>query len=325
MELSENNDIEKQISDLYEKFLSRKPATLEIDYWKNQISLGQVKFEELASKIEGSKESYLLKIKNSKILSEDKNFTLIILDNHKFYLYPHDTVSIDNYTNSDSYDAGTTTLLKKLLKKRMNVINIGANIGYFALLAARQVGPEGKVFAFEPFENTVKLLKKNIEANQYRNIEAIAMAVSNKTGMANLSTGGSSLHNLISFKEIKEMKEVTVLVTTIDDFLEKKQTRIDFIIIDAEGSEQFILEGMKKTLEKNDSLEIIVEFNPFTLELAGTNAESFLNTIESYKFSTFIIDENNNEIKLIDKSKLIKEIIPPKITNLYLTRKTHTS
>ena len=80
----------------------------------------------------------------------------------------------------------------------MNVINIGANIGYFTLLAAREVGPDGKVFAFEPFPQTVELLKKNIDSNGYKNVQVISMAVSDRKEKSFLALKSDSGHNFVT-------------------------------------------------------------------------------------------------------------------------------
>jgi hypothetical protein len=65
------------------------------------------------------------------------------------------------------YEKYETALFKRLVKKGMVVVDIGANIGYYTLLAAHLVGDKGKVFAFEPDPNNYDLLCKNIEVNGY--------------------------------------------------------------------------------------------------------------------------------------------------------------
>jgi FkbM family methyltransferase len=202
----------------------------------------------------------------------------------------------------------------------MNVINIGANIGYFTLLAAREVGPDGKVFAFEPFPQTVELLKKNIDVNGYPNVEVIPMAVSSKSGIAKLSTGGSSLHNIISSTKIKEMTEIEVPQISIDDFVSQKQIKIDFMIIDAEGSEPFILDGMKNTLKNNPNLVMMIEFNPYTLNLAGSSTTEFLKIISNNEYLMYLIDEITQKITPITSQQLEHDIKPPQVANLLLSK-----
>ena len=307
----------KQILELYEKFLERAPAQSEIDYWNNQINSG-LKINELSQKIGGSKEAYLLKLKKQADDPESDSIS-VNLDGNTLFIDSNDKLAVETYLKTE-YEPGTTNFLKTILKKGMNVINIGANIGYFTLLAAREVGPTGKVFAFEPFPQTVELLKKNILVNGFENVTIESKAVSNKTDFATLLTGGSSLHNFISKKKFPIHTEIKVPTITVDEFLKHKNINIDLIFIDAEGQEPLIFEGMKNTLQ-SQNLEIIFEFNPFTLEFSDTTPNDLLDQIQKMGFLQYLIDENTSLLKPITKSELIKQITPPNIANIYLTRK----
>ena len=310
-------DPTKQILELYENFLDRTPAQSEIDYWNNQINLG-LKIDELSQKIEGSKEAYLLKLKKQADDPESDSVS-VNLDGNTLFIDSNDKVAVETYLNTE-YEPGTTNFLKTILKKGMNVINIGANIGYFTLLAAREVGPDGKVFAFEPFPQTVELLKKNILISGFENVIIESKAVSNKTDFATLLTGGSSLHNFISKKKFPQLTEIKVPTITVDEFLKHKNINIDLILIDAEGQESLIFEGMKNTLQ-SQNLEVIFEFNPFTLEFSDTNPNDLLDQIQKMGFLQYLIDENTSLLKPITKFELIKQITPPHVANIYLTRK----
>jgi len=83
---------------------------------------------------------------------------------------------------------------------------------------------------------------------------------------------------------------------------------VDFIMMDAEGSEKHILEGMEKTLQNNPGLEIITEYNSHALELAGSSGELFLDLIEKLGFSIFVIDETDQKIKSFTKDQILKKL-----------------
>lgn len=83
------------------------------------------------------------------------------------------------YALNRIHEEATTNLFKKIVKEGDVVIDLGANIGYFALLAAKLVGPTGKVFAFEPEPQNFSYLKKNVELNNYTNVMIEQKAVSN--------------------------------------------------------------------------------------------------------------------------------------------------
>jgi len=309
--------VEQSITQLYERILNRTPNQTEIDYWVNEMD-GGLSIDELTQKIEYSQEAILLKLKKKSDDPESDGVT-VNLDGHTFFIDSTDKVAVETYLTTD-YEPGTTDFVKRVLKKGMNVINIGANIGYFTLLAAKSVGPEGKVFAFEPFPKTVEILKKNVLTNGFKNIEIELKAVSNKTDFATLLTGGSSLHNFISKKKFPQLTEIKVPTITVDDFLKNKDIHIDLIQIDAEGQEPLIFEGMKKTLE-NKNLEIIFEYNPFTLEFSDTTPDDLFDPIEKMGFLLYHINENDGSVNLITKSELVKKITHPHVANIYLTRK----
>lgn len=81
-----------------------------------------------------------------------------------------------------SYENEKVKIFKKFVKKGRVVFDIGANVGYYSLLAANLVGPSGKVFAFEPLRSNFEHLKKNADINFYRNIFPFEVAVSDKSG-----------------------------------------------------------------------------------------------------------------------------------------------
>jgi len=86
------------------------------------------------------------------------------------YIDSRDTTVGTSLLKWGFFEKYETKLFKKSIKRGMVVLDIGANIGYYTLLAARLVGDEGKVFAFEPDPYNYSLLRKNIEANRYNNV-----------------------------------------------------------------------------------------------------------------------------------------------------------
>lgn len=246
------------------------------------------------------------------------------IDGHKIYFDPEDKFLLNTLVHYESSERFVTELIKKFLKRGMNGINIGANVGYYTLLMARQVGHEGRIFSFEPFLHTVKILRRTVEENGYKNIEIIQKAVSNKTGKEKILVTPSAMHNIITPLENPELHKIIIDTTTIDDFLNDKKLKIDFIMMDAEGSEPRILEGMKNTIVDNPEMDIITEYNAFPLRIAGVGGEAFLDKILQLGFSIFNIDDPIQKVLPITKEEVLKrypdEDMKTRLTNLYLTR-----
>jgi FkbM family methyltransferase len=77
----------------------------------------------------------------------------------------------------------------------MTVVDIGANIGYYSLIAAEPIGTDGKVYAFEPDPDNYALLVRNVELNGYRNVETVEKAVSSESGFVTLYIDRSNFGN----------------------------------------------------------------------------------------------------------------------------------
>ncbi|MBC7227533.1 MAG: FkbM family methyltransferase [Thermoflexales bacterium] len=134
------------------------------------------------------------------------------------------------------------------------VVDLGANVGYYAVMAAWQLRHfEGSlVFAFEPNPHAFKHLRSNKTLNGLNNLVAVQQAVGNQTGWITLYINP----NGITFGSLQPylshlVEQCEVQMTTLDEFLSQyPMSRIGLIKMDIEGAELLALQGAKKTLEK---------------------------------------------------------------------------
>ena len=193
------------------------------------------------------------------------------------------------------YEPATTQLFHETLIPGMVVIDIGAHVGYYTLLAAKLVGPAGKVYAFEPEPGNHATLQKNIELNNYPNIVATQIAVSDSRGRASiyLSSLDNGRHSMFQHG-LPKRGSVQVETTTLDWFLETQDLpRVDLIKIDVEGAEVDVLDGMHQLLARSPHLKLIIEFNPTLLQSAGVAPIDFLDKLRSLGFQPSNIDDPN--------------------------------
>jgi len=196
----------------------------------------------------------------------------------------------------DRYEQATTKLFWQLVKPNMVVVDIGANIGYFTLLAAELVGSSGTVYAFEPEPENYALLKRNIELNSYANIQPIETAVSNESGFIQLylSAMDNGSHSIYDTAARGVAATQTVATTTLDAFLEKEGwPKIDLVKIDVEGAETTVLAGMEQLCERSPDLNLIVEYCPALIEATGTKPSDLLDQLASMNFNVRFVDEKN--------------------------------
>lgn len=145
--------------------------------------------------------------------------------------------------------------MRRLLKPGQRVIDIGANYGIYTLVMANLVGPDGKVWAFEPASSTADLLAASIAANSYGHVLLERSALSSVSGWARLSLNkNSELNELVRDEQFVGESEVVSLVT-LDASMERyRWAGIDFMKIDAEGEEANILKGGTKFFEDESPL-----------------------------------------------------------------------
>jgi FkbM family methyltransferase len=205
-------------------------------------------------------------------------------------------------------------LFSSLVKEGMTVVDIGANVGYYTLLAARLTGPGGKVYAFEPNPQNFALLSRNVEANGYQNVVLIPKAVSETSGTAALcidraSSGG---HSLSAFRGGADTVQVGTI--SLDDYFAGERTVIDVLKMDAEGAEMAIFAGMRRLLARNPDLAMLTEFFPRAIRGLGHRPEEYIRQLAASGFQIHPIDEDHGEIESLDPAS-VSELIEP------LTRK----
>lgn len=157
--------------------------------------------------------------------------------------------SLDGYFNIYRDDE----CRRDLIKKGMNVVDVGAYIGLYTIMAAEKVGRNGKVIAIEPDPRNFEQLIKNLKLNNLQNVIPLKMALADYTGFAKLFLGQhGSVSSLLGKGDFE-----TVQVTTLDNLLEQMvMEKIDIVKIDVEGAELSVLKDAEKTINKNKNFGI---------------------------------------------------------------------
>jgi len=239
---------------------------------------------------------------------------IVEIQGSKMYININDESSsmqrtFQGYASNLIHEKATTDLFKKIVKPGNIVVDLGANIGYFTLLAAKLVGQAGKVYAFEPEPKNFKYLSKNIELNNYHYAAVFQKAVSDKAGKTELficpyDSGHHTINRYDGIEAYKrdrilEKKEsVEIDTITLDEFFRNREEEIDVMKIDVEGAEFLALSGMDNILRKNRKLKIFLEFFPLLIRKMGSSPEELIRKLlEDYRFSVFIIPDDYDALE----------------------------
>ena len=243
-----------------------------------------------------------------------------------------------------------TEILKREILPSMICIDIGANIGYYALLESKIVGKNGKVIAIEPAPLSFRLLKRNIALqeigskghddysiakNDNNNIEAYNLAIGDVDGKVDfLLTQFSNLNRVLRPDERMQGAAVTDVTTVgskrLDTFVNERQIRsVNFIRMDVEGHELNIVKGMQQTLKKYKPL-LMIEVHKDYLKTQGSIG--FLMELKSfgYQLKYYIPKEIDSPliarstdikttISIDDAIRLLEQDMLPNSFNLFLS------
>lgn len=144
------------------------------------------------------------------------------------------------------YENYVSRTFEKILRPGSNVIDIGANIGYFSLLSSSIVGEKGKVFSFEASSSIFNKLQNNITLNKSTNVYATSCAIGDEEGEVEFYEADNSHLGISSLRNLGEQtsQKIRVKMITIDSRIDQFPT-IDLIKIDVEGAEMKVLKGME--------------------------------------------------------------------------------
>jgi FkbM family methyltransferase len=171
--------------------------------------------------------------------------------------------------------------LANCLRKGSVLCDVGANIGFFTLIAARAVGAQGRVVAFEPHARARHVLMRNIERNGFRNVSVISHAAGASRGHAHLATDSPHGHATAHLADDGALVDVV----KIDDVAHRLQPA-DVAKIDVEGSDVDVLRGLHETMKRYAPVIVC--------EVHGANCRACEEILLNHGYSVARIDERTS-------------------------------
>jgi FkbM family methyltransferase len=193
------------------------------------------------------------------------------------------------------YEVDEIRYLRSVLKPGDTAIDAGAHIGFFTLQMAAMVGPEGRVYAFEPYDANADLLERSIQENRFADrVDFRRSAVGAATGTATLTfpvetlnTGGAYLLRE-GASPLAGNQKTAVPVVALDDLRIRRPVR--FIKMDVEGAEPLVMTGAAALL-RTDRPVVLSELHPTQLERAsGISADAFLSAMRALGYRAHLVE-----------------------------------
>jgi FkbM family methyltransferase len=182
--------------------------------------------------------------------------------------------------DSGDYEPWVISHFLAELTRGFGVLDVGANIGFFSMLASRAVGSEGIVIAVEPLARNLRSLYAATAANDATNVRVLALAASDKPGIARIACENDSSNGvLVPGIRGGEMVQAGPLDEWLTDM-----PRLDVVKIDVEGHEPRALRGMRNTLEKFKPI-LFAEFGPHGVKNhSGVEPKEFADWFAGYGY-----------------------------------------
>jgi FkbM family methyltransferase len=166
-------------------------------------------------------------------------------------------------------------------------VDVGANIGYFSLLASRLVGRAGAVVAIEPSPSAHRRLQENLRRNRARNVRTVQAAAAETSGTLSLFAGHETHSGIATVVEDKGMGvESEVAALPLSAILTSEEmARVRLIKIDAEGAEWAVVAGIGSLWDASrDDLAVVVEVHPEPMAASGRSVADLVEVLEERGF-----------------------------------------
>lgn len=184
-----------------------------------------------------------------------------------------------------------TMLVLQHLQPGSVFLDIGANIGYYTVLAGAAVGVRGLVIAYEPDGENFRLLERNIALNDLTNVRPFRAALGEHSSQGSMYLSHDNRGNHRLFDEGDGRRTTAVEILKGDEHVARITERLDFIKIDTEGYEAHVLAGLRAMILANRAhLGMVIEFWPYGLRQAHTSGTQLLEALAEYDLPLYIID-----------------------------------
>jgi FkbM family methyltransferase len=227
---------------------------------------------------------------------------LLALPDYKIFVDRGDGLIGREIADNLTYETHVTTVLRRLLRPGQGFLDVGANIGFHTLLAARRVGPRGRVIAVEMMPRNCELLRASLRVNGFQNVTLHEVAAAEKTQTLRFTHGLGTGNGMLVNDYVQELVGgggynacTTVQAAAIDDLVPAGQP-IHLVKMDIEGAEMRALQGMRRLLESQRP-QLIFEYFPHMLRhIGGIEPAALLHAVRAHGYDIRVIERDGRPV-----------------------------
>lgn len=208
-----------------------------------------------------------------------------VANRFKMYVPTHDISLVPHLMMEGYWESWISVAFYRIARliAPTSVLNVGANLGYYTLLAAALL-PDARIDAYEPQPALVELMQRSAVVNGFSNVIVHQCALGSKPGTAWLRQFGDYLGSAMvtSGSAIAGSNAISIEIRTLD---QEGLAPHELVIIDAEGYEFEVLKGAQARIKESDRIAILLEFSASRY----SDKSEFVNWIQSNGFSPYQI------------------------------------
>ncbi len=212
----------------------------------------------------------------------------IAFDGYSLFVRTSDR-DIGNFiATGGDYEPHVAAVVRRELGRGDTFLDVGANIGYFTMLAAHLVGAEGRVLALEPLDKNLQLIYASLDANRFSHVQVLPVGASDAPRVISMVTDPDTSNALVK-RDATHAHGMTFASVRTLDWATAGLDRIDLMKIDIEGHELFAWRGARDMLARCRP-RVVSEFHPLaTRENSGADPIEYLHALFEYGRSVQVI------------------------------------
>lgn len=205
------------------------------------------------------------------------------------------------------YEPQETALVQAILRPGMTFVDVGANWGYFTLLAAHLVGSGGRVISLEPDPRLFPVLQESVIRNRLAQVVALQVAAASEEGtlkLAGYSETGSNFGISRIVSNGGQESTFDVAARPLDDLFDELGLQtIDLLKMDIEGFEGYALSGLEKALSHQRIKRLLIELHPAELDEHGHSVKGIIRQLRDFGYRPWQLDHSRDASRRAAYSK----------------------